>query len=57
MKQDVKKRQISEYINTIKKYFCLYLPVTGQRSESNDSDQSEEVHLFLKQEVSIRHIW
>ena len=38
-----------------KRYFCLCLPVTGEnrkkRSESNDSDQSDEDHQPQKQEV------
>ena len=48
-------RQISKYINKVNNVFCLYLFVIGekrQRSESNDSDQSDEDHLLQKQKVS-----
>ena len=52
------KRQFSKYINKVNNVFCLYLLVTGekrQRSESNDSDQSDEDHLPQKQKVSKKH--
>ena len=52
------KRQFSKYINKVNNVFCLCLLVTGekrQRSESNDSDQSDEDHLPQKQEVSKKH--
>ena len=52
------KRQISKYINKVNNVFCLYLFVIGekrQRSESNDSDQSDEDHLPQKQKVSKKH--
>ena len=52
------KRQISKYINKVNNVFCLYLLVTGekrQRSEINDSDQSDEDCLPQKQKVSKKH--
>ena len=52
------KRQFSKYINKVNNVFCLYLLVTGekrQRSESNDSDQSDEDCLPQTQEMSKKH--
>ena len=52
------KRHISKYINKVNNVFCLYLLVIGenrQRSESNDSDQSDKDHLPQKQKVSKKH--
>ena len=52
------KRQISKFINKVNNVFCLYLLVIGekrQRSERNDSDQSNEDHLPRKQTVSKKH--
>ena len=52
------KKQFSKYTDKVNNVFCLYLLVIGekrQRSESNDSDQSDEDHLPQKQEVSKKH--
>ena len=53
-----KDKSVSILIQS-KRYFYLCLPVTGEnrkkRSESNDSDQSDEDHLPLKQEVTKKH--
>ena len=52
------KRQYSKYINKVNNVFCLYLLVTGekrQRSESNDSDQSDEI-IYLKNKKCVRNI-
>ena len=58
MKQEGHKRKFSKYINTVKANFYSYLTVTGkrrQRSESSDSDQSDEDCLPQKEEVSKKH--
>ena len=58
MKQEGHKRKFSKYINTVKVNFYPYLTVTGkrrQRSESSDSDQSDEDHLLQKQKVFKKH--
>ena len=58
MKQEGHNRQFSKYNKKVKVNFYPYLTVTGekrQRSESNNSDQSDEDHLSQKQEVSKKH--